>query len=750
MDLRSLCTYRYPMHLHILRPLVVTCLLITTSAVFGQLSFGGRPAGLDLDASALLSVPCHTFPAVDAARLLAEDAQQLAEGIKGPHRFGVNHATDLGLDNSGVWSGPEDGMRIWRLRLRCPGALNMNLAFREFILPEGARVFVHNTTGQWLGAFTQASSSGHPEMGVDLLAGEELCVEYQEPVAVAGQGRLRIGRVTHGYRSAGLDARDLNDSGPCNNNTICPEGDEWQPEISSVAMIVVNGSGLCTGQLINNCANNGTPYFLTANHCLSGSPANWVFRFNWESPTCTPTTNGPTNQSISGASLLTSNANSDVALLQLSSTPPASYNVYYSGWDATGEAPNTSTCIHHPSGDIKKITFDTDAPGQSTFLGAQCWHIFDWDDGTTETGSSGSGLWNPDHRLIGQLYGGEASCSNNVNDHFGRFDLSYPLLTGWLGDCGPVLDGYDPNAVPVALDAQVLSITGVPGTLCDANVVSPVIVLRNGGTSTLTSIAWSISLDGGTPVTGLWTGTLPPNTNTPVPVPAFDVLNGPHTLVATCSAPNGGTDQNTANDNRTRTFNALFPATTATLRITLDSWGSETTWTLAPEGGGTIRQGGPYSDGQSGTVVNETLCLRTGCYTLTMNDSYGDGICCAEGDGDFEVLDENGDVVLNGDGAFLFSTSSTFCVEATGIVEQDVTAFTLHPVPSDGRFTLVRSEAGEAGILNIRDAAGRLVRTERITGRSVVLDLGGADTGVYSVELVAGDRRSVRRISIVR
>ena len=54
------------------------------------------------------------------------------------------------------------------------------------------------------------------------------------------------------------------DSGSCNNNVICPEGDPWRDQIRSVAMITVGGSGFCTGQLINNCANDGTPYFLTA------------------------------------------------------------------------------------------------------------------------------------------------------------------------------------------------------------------------------------------------------------------------------------------------------------------------------------------------------------------------------------------------------------------------------------------------------------------------------------------------------
>src|SRR5690606_10985800 len=134
----------------------------------------------------------------------------------------------------------------------------------------------------------------------------------------------------------------------------CPEGDPWRDQIRSVAMMVVGGSGLCTGQLINNCAEDGTPYFLTANHCLGGSTNNWVFRFNWESPSCNQNQNGPTNQSVTGATLKANSAGSDVALLQLNSTPPAGYNVYYSGWDRSGTASTSNVGIHHPSGDIKK------------------------------------------------------------------------------------------------------------------------------------------------------------------------------------------------------------------------------------------------------------------------------------------------------------------------------------------------------------------------------------------------------------
>lgn len=142
---------------------------------------------------------------------------------------------------------------------------------------------------------------------------------------------------------------------------------------------------------------------------------------------------------------------------------------------AQGAAPDSVTCIHHPSGDIKKIsgawgTFDQQDGVDMGNGPADCWHVPAWGYGTTEPGSSGSGLWNKDHHLIGQLYGGEADCNNSVNDYFGRFDLSYPLLSEWLGECGGTLDGYDPYAiVPMPQDAAITSIMDVGVNLCNVD-----------------------------------------------------------------------------------------------------------------------------------------------------------------------------------------------------------------------------------------------------------------------------------------
>lgn len=446
-------------------PSLLSLLLLAPLAAQAQIEFPGEPYSVAVGIRA--HAPVEELPAVDAAGLMAEDEARLASGVKGPYRFGFNHTVDLGTDNSGAWTILPNGDRMWRLALHCPQAFSINFVLGEYVMPEGARLFVSNEQGDRLGAFTAESAGDATELGVTQLAGDRILVEYDEPAAAAGQGRLRITQVTHAYRDILGLAKGLNDSGTCNNNVICPEGDPWRSEIASVAMITVGGSGICTGTLINNCANDGTPYFLTARHCTQGANVGtWTFRFKWESPQCTPTTNGPTNKTVSGATLLTTGAGSDVALLRLNTTPPAGYNVYYSGWDKSGTAPTSSTVIHHPSGDIKKISFDNSPAVTGDFNGATCWHILTWDDGTTEPGSSGSALWDQDHHIIGQLYGGQAYCAYNYNDYFGKFSVSYPLLDGWLGDCGPILEGYDPNAqVGIrSVEAARLGVYPNPGT----------------------------------------------------------------------------------------------------------------------------------------------------------------------------------------------------------------------------------------------------------------------------------------------
>lgn len=603
------------------------------------------------------------LPDVDVAALLAQDAINDQDKTI-PYRFGYNHVVDLGIGNAGAWHVMEDGTRLWRLGIECPDALSINLEFHDFAIPDGARVFLMNAAGQHIGAFTNANDDGTHVLGVMPLRGSMITVEYQVPAGVP-TGQLRIGQVTHGYRDVFGHARGLGDSGSCNNNVICSVGDAWRDQIRSVAMIVVNGNGACTGTMINNCAQNGTPYFLTANHCVPGNNnvSTWVFRFNWESPVCGQNQNGPTNQTVSGATVLYKNSATDVALLQLNSTPPASYQVYYSGWDRSGNAPNSSTGIHHPAGDIKKISFDNHAATQATYGGASCWRIATWEDGTTEPGSSGSGLWNQNKRLIGQLYGGQASCSNNVNDYYGRFDLSYPNLQTWLGSCGNTLDGYDPNAPSVQRDAQITGVSGTTGS-CSSSL-TPVVTVRNGGTATLTSfqLAWSVTGGGSGSVP--WTGSLASTASTNISLGSIAIPAGTGTLTVTVNDPNGQSDQAPGNDQATRTV-AYHPAQ-VTLQLNLDQYGNETTWEIRT--GAVIHaSGGPYTEEDDNGVYPLApiqVCVPDGCHELVVYDSYGDGMCCAYGSGSFTLRDAENNVLVsntNFSGSNAYSTVHAFCV----------------------------------------------------------------------------------------
>ncbi len=93
--------------------------------------------------------------------------------------------------------------------------------------------------------------------------------------------------------------------------------------------------------------------------------------------------------------------------------------------------------------------------------------------------------------------------------------------------------------------------------------------------------------------------------------------------------------------------------------ITLDQYGSETTWAITNASGSTVASGGPYNNGTDGLVVSEDLCLADGCYDFTINDAYGDGICCGYGNGAYSVT--SGGSLASG-GSFASSETTNFCL----------------------------------------------------------------------------------------
>ena len=248
-----------------------------------------------------------------------------------PWRFGYKYDVNYSTKNSGIWTTLPNGDKLWQLSIECKNALTINLILENYYLPKGAYLYLYDEDRtNKVGAYTSINNKEDGELGTELVHGEKIIVEYFEPVNVKNNGRFNISNVIHGYRSLnhvqkGL-IKALNSSGDCNIDVNCPLGNGWDNEIRSVAMIVVGGSGICTGALVNNTCNDGTPYFLTANHCLGGSTGSWAFRFNWQSPpgtqSCATTVGSvdpgpPYDQTANGATTLVSSAASDFALLEI-------------------------------------------------------------------------------------------------------------------------------------------------------------------------------------------------------------------------------------------------------------------------------------------------------------------------------------------------------------------------------------------------------------------------------------------------
>lgn len=648
---------------------------LVTTTVLGQESHGGQPLSFTKLTELGKAPASVTMPVVDVAALMAED--EAVTDKAQPYRFGHNHYVNLTMQNSGEWVTLKNKTRVWRLGIVCPDAITINIALSKFNIPEGAKLFLYNKDRSYvLGSFTSANMQADGQLGIDVLPGSEIIVEYSEPANAAFKGEIAIFRVTHGYRDIFKIAKDIAGSGNCHNNVICPIGDPWDDQIRSVAIIIVNGSASCTGALVNNTQNDGTPYFLTANHCGTNGVGTWVFRFNFNSTQCNTDVNPSGNQSVSGSVLRATYAPSDMTLLQLNSTPPASYNVYYSGWSNSNVPPTSGVGIHHPSGDLKKISFADNPMDSTTWTGngARTHWLVRWTDGVTEGGSSGSPIYDQNKRIVGQLHGGPSFCGaqpSSLNDDYGKFHYSWnkgssaaARLRDWLDpqNTGVIsIDGYDPNAPTGGNDIQAVSIIGLPDNNTCISSFSPSLIVKNVGGNTIFNFTYVTDLNGNVSSTQTVNGlSLPFNNFDTIPLGTFNLTSGPQNFTATITSLNGAPDP-TVNNTATANF-TVANGVNLTLRVITDEYGEEFGAAYIA-GNDTIILVNP-GDLASNDTTDIPFCVPDGCYDFAAFDIEGDGICCEFGQGSYQILNPNGLVILAG-GEFGQIDFRNFCTDDT-------------------------------------------------------------------------------------
>jgi len=763
------------------RFLSILTLCIAALSVQAQIQHGGSPMPFDLQ-NGSPEIDYLRMPDVDvqAARAQDEVTDQYKET---PYRFGIEHDVDLDFFDYAQGDGSIEGVTTYRMGIDCEGARTVNVLFDEFYIPEGGQLFIYNEDrSEILGAFTHESNKESGVFPVGMVIGERIVIEYTSAVGNPSP-TLHIGQIVHGYRpilNKWQDERGpFGNSGACNINVNCPEGLPWEQQKRSVALIVSGGFAQCSGAMINNTNFDQTPYFLSANHCL-GNPSNWVYYFNHESSGCSGST-GPTNQSISGGTLRANSNVADFALIELSEVPPADYNVFFSGWDNSDDEDVTLTVgIHHPSGDVKKICFDNDAPYHDTQGAAAVWWIDEWEDGVTEGGSSGSPLFDQNGRIIGQLFGGAAACSGSVNngafDYYGRLGVAWDngsnnnSLQPWLDPSNSgaeTLDGYGPNDVTYDNDAGSLGISGAPSDFCGTVSFTPSFEFRNNGNNTLESATIAAWYNGVGQPDIEWTGSLEPGESEDVSLSEMTTIPGDNNIEVEIQSPNGVDDENPVNNTTIINFTGA-PSGLESLELLIgtDNWGYEVYWEVREIGGDVIQSGGnpfvgldnidtndanPGGDVEANGYANndniqEIITLpANGCYEFHITDFYGDGI--TGGGNGYQLRDAQGTVLAQGSDYGAEEISPFEMDGVTGLGEE-ITDFgiRIYPNPTDGLLRVDMTAAEGVDALLILDLSGRVLQTARTNGMSILeMDVQDLPAGSYLIEFRSEDARGVQR-----
>ncbi len=366
-----------------------------------------------------------------------------------------------------------------------PGAAGLRLGLLVRELPANARVrgYVQGgeTAFEFSGREVLAAIQRNRDAGDVSDAGrtwwtpaidsEEATLEIALPLGASADSlKVAVPQLSHVFvKAQELDTLMIGQSGSCEVDVSCyPEADQQSRATAKMTFVQGGYSYACSGTLLNDSQNSATPYFLTANHCISTQTAasSLITYWSYRSTSCNARAVSPDVQQLaSGATLLYGSSDTDTSFLRLNSPPPQS--AVFAGWSASPpQFGQPMTGVHHPLGDLQKISMGnltgfmnctvnlgttyscsaaTAASGK--YLSAQ------WSLGTVESGSSGSGLFasiGGNRYLVGQLKGGSASCyAPSANNGYGRFDVAYQAaLSRWLSPAQPAGGPQQAQALP--------------------------------------------------------------------------------------------------------------------------------------------------------------------------------------------------------------------------------------------------------------------------------------------------------------
>ena len=293
-------------------------------------------------------------------------------------------------------------------------------------------------------------------------------------------------------------------------------------------------------------------------------------------------------------------------------------------------------------------------------------------------------------------------------------------------------------AIPLfANDAEVKLETICTTIACGTEAPAKQVILYNRGTSPLTSATLNYSFNGGAVNNFNWTGILSQGQYALITLPANSVGNGLFTVEV--ASANGGADQRASNNSATFLYGfENFEYTNFTFNLQPDNYGSETTWNLTNAVGTILHSGGPYTDGNTTLITQNWTLPADGCYTFTINDSFGDGVCCDWGTGYYEITANGGAVTVISGGSFGTSETKRFTntVLSSGNFEALKNVF-LYPNPTKNVLNIeIPNSISLDGSYEIYNTLGQLIANHKISNQNdLTINVAGLSNGVYMLNL---------------
>lgn len=487
--------------------------------VRAQLSNGGLPLSMQTTLGDQY-VPTNRLLLPDWPTAKAKAEKDEVAGITKPYLVALPVIADITFPSSGTFTQSDNGQQVWRTQISIENAPAIAFNYDNFHLPEGVQMFLSNANGQQIvGAYTSGNNSEDNHFASEPIQGGLVNVELNiAPGVNAEEIKLHIYKLFVYFRSYeylnqyatdnGTAAKPTDEPDPfglegssstCGINAICPVGVNYPKQRKATVQILASGA-VCSATMINNTGNTVADckqYLLTATHCdpenstTNGHFSEMLVRFSFEKTQCT---GGPAARvnTLQGANfraranyIETQNPeiNGDFLLLELRNKIPVGWDVYLTGWNKSATVPAALTYpkryigFHHPGGDVKKVSISNDIRSNGEAGGSlgpgTHWAITPIDSGGIEGGSSGSGLFDGDGRLIGiaSVAGmPKIGCGETVNGSntsffnyvaYSKLSLDWDYSVDGAGNNRRLQPWLDPqNTGVITLDAVKSDCTG--------------------------------------------------------------------------------------------------------------------------------------------------------------------------------------------------------------------------------------------------------------------------------------------------